>query len=46
GFECYARLIELVGQDDEADRAQARERWKHYAERGYAITRHDLAARQ
>jgi DNA polymerase-3 subunit chi len=44
GFERFERLIELVTQED-ADRQQARGRWKHYADRGYAITRHDLAAR-
>jgi DNA polymerase-3 subunit chi len=42
GFEHYARLIELVSQS-EADRADARQRWRHYAGRGYAITRHDWA---
>ena len=44
GFEHFDRLIEVVGLDDE-DRQVARDRWKHYAERGYAITRHDLAAK-
>jgi DNA polymerase-3 subunit chi len=43
GFERFERLIEVVAQDDEADRLGARSRWKHYADRGYAITRHDLA---
>jgi DNA polymerase III subunit chi len=42
GFERFARLIEVVTQDEE-DRQQARRRWKHYADRGYAITRRDLA---
>jgi len=42
GFEGFERLIEVV-TGDEADRAQARQRWKHYAARGYAITRHDRA---
>lgn len=41
-FENFDRLIEIVGLNDE-DRQLARARWKHYAERGYAITRHDLA---
>ena len=45
GFERYERLIELVTTEDD-DRQQARRRWKHYADRGYAITRHDLAARE
>lgn len=42
GFERFERLIEVVTVD-EADRALARQRWRHYAERGYAITRHDRA---
>ncbi len=42
GFERFERLIEVVAQADEADRQDARGRWKHYADRGYAITRHDL----
>ena len=42
GFERFERLIELVSVD-EGDRQQARARWKHYADRGYAIRRHDLA---
>lgn len=45
GFERFERLIEVVTQEDD-DRAQARSRWKHYADRGYAITRHDLAGRE
>lgn len=45
GFERFERLIEVVTQDDD-DRVQARSRWKHYADRGYAITRHDLAGRE
>lgn len=42
GFERFGRLIEIVGLQ-EGDRLQARARWKHYADRGYAIQRHDLA---
>lgn len=42
GFEQFERLIEVVGLED-ADRQLARGRWKHYADAGYAITRHDLA---
>lgn len=42
GFERFERVIEVVGLDDE-DRQLARGRWKHYADLGYAITRHDLA---
>lgn len=43
GFESFRRLIEVVSLDD-ADRSAARRRWKHYADRGYAIIRHDNAA--
>jgi DNA polymerase-3 subunit chi len=45
GFEAFERLIEVVTLDDE-DRQGARRRWKHYADRGYAITRHDLALKE
>lgn len=45
GFERFERLIELVTLDD-ADRASARRRWRHYAERGYPIQRHDLAPKE
>ncbi len=41
GFEGFERLIEVVTADED-DRQQARRRWKHYADRGYGITRHDL----
>lgn len=43
GFEVFERLIEVVTGDPQ-DREQARRRWKHYAARGYNITRHDLGA--
>jgi DNA polymerase-3 subunit chi len=45
GFERFERLIEVVTPDED-DRQQARQRWKHYADRGYAIKKHDLAARE
>jgi len=45
GFERFERLIEVVTLDDE-DRQLARGRWKHYADRGYAIVRHDLALKE
>jgi DNA polymerase-3 subunit chi len=45
GFERFERLIELVSREP-ADRQEARSRWKHYADRGYAIEQHDLAARE
>jgi DNA polymerase-3 subunit chi len=44
GFEPFERLIEVVGVTDE-DRADSRRRWKYYLDRGYAITRHDLASK-
>ncbi|TAG32850.1 MAG: DNA polymerase III subunit chi [Polaromonas sp.] len=43
GFECFERLIEVVSTQD-ADRLAARRRWRHYADRGYTLQRHDLAA--
>jgi DNA polymerase-3 subunit chi len=43
GFERFERLIDIVS-DDEADRLAARARWRHYADRGYAIVRHDFQA--
>ncbi len=41
GFERFERVIEIVGLEDD-ERQFARARWKHYTERGHAITRHDL----
>ncbi|MCC7484490.1 MAG: DNA polymerase III subunit chi [Burkholderiales bacterium] len=41
---CYSRfrrLVEIVSRD-EADRAQARDRFRHYRDRGYEIRTHDL----
>jgi DNA polymerase-3 subunit chi len=43
GFESFARVIEIVSPE-EADRSAARNRWKHYAARGYAIERHEVAS--
>lgn len=45
GFERFARLIEVVSTDTE-DRDQARQRWRHYTERGYTIIRHDLTLKR
>ncbi|GAA4344737.1 DNA polymerase III subunit chi [Variovorax defluvii] len=42
GFERFERLIDVVS-GDEADRQAGRRRWRHYADRGYAIRRHDFA---
>ena len=41
-FSRFDRLMEIVGAD-EADRADARERWKFYKDRGYALQCHDLS---
>lgn len=41
GLEGFARVVEVVSLDD-MDRAMARNRWKDYAARGFAIQRHDL----
>jgi DNA polymerase-3 subunit chi len=40
-FSRFDRLVEIVGTD-EADRGPARERFKFYRDRGYAIVAHDL----
>jgi DNA polymerase-3 subunit chi len=45
GYERFERTIEVVTLDEQ-DRLHARQRWKHYADRGYAITRHDLKLRE
>ena len=37
------RLVEVVGPD-EADKASARMRWKHYTQVGFTINRYDLSA--
>ena len=44
GFERFERLIELVGQD-ESDLQAARTRWKHYKDRGYALSRYDVVSK-
>ena len=41
-FERFERFIEVVTTQD-ADRLSARRRWKHYADRGYVLKRHDFA---
>lgn len=43
GFESFARVIEIVSTDAD-ERLAARQRWKHYASRGYAIERHEVPA--
>jgi len=44
GFERFERLVELVGADA-ADVQAGRARWRHYKQRGYAVTNLDLANR-
>ena len=41
-FSRFRRLIEIVGAD-EADRLQARERYRFYRDRGYEITSFDVS---
>jgi DNA polymerase-3 subunit chi len=43
-FDQFKRVIEIVSTD-EADRMQARKRWKLYSERGYQIVRHDVQSK-
>jgi DNA polymerase-3 subunit chi len=38
-----SRLVEVVGPE-EADKASARMRWKHYTQLGFTINRYDLSA--
>ncbi len=45
GFEKFERVVEVVTLDEE-ERQMARRRWKHYADRGYPIVRHDLALKE
>jgi DNA polymerase-3 subunit chi len=45
GFERFARVIEIVGANDQ-ERAQSRTRWKYYQQRGYPIVRHDMASKE
>lgn len=42
-FEDFERVIEVVADDQEALIA-GRQRWRHYATRGYAPIKHDRAA--
>ncbi len=42
GFESFSRLIELVPVEGPS-RAAGRGRWKHYADRGYVLLKHDVA---
>ena len=41
-FDRYGKLVEVVSAHDEPDRVHARARWRHYAQQGYGLVRHDL----
>jgi len=43
GFESFDRVIEIV-PEDEASKQAARRRWKHYADRGYVLKRHEASS--
>lgn len=44
GFDRFARVIEVVTQDDE-DRRLARQRWRAYVQSGFSPIKYDLVAR-
>jgi DNA polymerase III subunit chi len=41
-FARFERLLEVVSRDD-ADRAQARARYRYYKDRGYPLNTHEIA---
>jgi len=43
-FTAFERVIEVVGLDD-AGRQAARQRWRHYAQAGAELARHDAQGR-
>ena len=43
GFESFERVIEIV-PEEELPKQAARRRWKHYADRGYVLKRHEASA--
>lgn len=42
GFESFKRVIELISTAPD-DMQEGRRRWKHYVERGYALTHHQAS---
>ena len=44
--ERQSLLPAILVDTSDADRSAARQRWRHYADRGYPIQRHDLAAKE
>jgi DNA polymerase-3 subunit chi len=45
GFARFQRLIEIVGNDD-GEKLPARNRYRHYRDRGYPLTAQDFQARR
>jgi len=43
GFESFAKVIEIV-PEDAAPKQAARQRWRHYADRGYVVNHHEAKA--
>ena len=41
-FSRFHRLIEIVSAADEADKQEARNRFRHYRDRGYELRTHDM----
>jgi DNA polymerase-3 subunit chi len=42
-FEAFEKVVEVVSASDASDRRLARRRWKHYADKGFALVQHDLS---
>lgn len=42
-FSRFQRMIEIVSLSDEDDRREARDRFRHYRDRGYELRTHDMA---
>lgn len=42
-FSRFQRMIEIVSGHDEDDKREARERFRHYRNRGYELRTHDMA---
>ena len=41
GFEKFERVIEVVGNEHD-DKSKARDLWRHYSQRGYPISTHEI----
>ena len=42
-FSRFQRMIEIVSASDEDDKREARNRYRHYRDRGYEIRTHDMS---